>query len=164
MESDTTSWKKYEAAARRVIYDLRRELGVSEVQDKQSLRGASGVVWEIDGIAIPQGESGILVIEARRHTTSGQKQEDLAALAYRINDLAASGGFIVSPLPLQKGAAMLAWRENVIHIELSPDSDAENYFAKFLERVVIGATLKSSFVISDTVTATVTRKKPANDT
>ena len=134
-----TSWPAYETAARAVVADLRTKLGVQSVEGKQMIPGASGTTWEIDGRAFLQGNSGYLVIEARRHTSSGQKQEDLAALAYRITDVGASGGIIVSPLPLQSGAQLVANHENIAHIRLDSSSTAEQYLAQFMGQTFHGA-------------------------
>lgn len=45
----------------------------------------------------------IMIVECRRVTTGGQKQGDLAELAWKIFETQSSGGIIVSPLPLHKG-------------------------------------------------------------
>src|SRR2546430_13239803 len=101
-------WEIYEDAARKVLLDIRQVLGISTVEGKQSVEGESGTNWEIDAKAWREGSSGFLVIGARRHTTAGLKQKDLAALAYGIQDVGGSGGIVVSPLPMQKGARIIA--------------------------------------------------------
>jgi hypothetical protein len=135
MADSLKPWEVYEQAARKVVFDLRQHLGVADVEDKQDILGASGTIWEIDGKAILDDGARFLVIEARRHTTSGQKQEAVAAFAYRIGDLGGAGGIVASPLPLQYGAALIAAHENIQHLRLTEWSTAENYLAEFMGRV-----------------------------
>lgn len=153
MKKETELWKTYEEVARKVISDLRHELDVADVATKQKLTGASGATWEIDGRATCEGEEGFLVVEARRHTTSGQKQEHLAALAYRIQDLGGTGGIIVSPLPLQSGARIVAEHARILEITLTDDSTPENYMATFLKKTFHHATVGSGVAFGDRVTA-----------
>lgn len=155
MMEHPAKWETYEHVARKVVADLRRELGVSDVAGKQELQGESGAIWTIDGKATCGASEGFFVIEARRHTTSGQKQEHMAALAYRIQDLGGTGGIIVSPLPLQRGAKLVAVCEQIAELQLCADATAENYVAQFLERKFHHATVKSGLRIGDHCTATV---------
>jgi hypothetical protein len=154
MTDSDKPWESYEQVARKVISDLRHELGVLAIEGKQKLQGQSGATWEIDGKATLGGSDGFLVVEARRHTASGQKQEHLAALAYRIQDLGGTGGIIVSPLPLQKGATIIAAQEKIAELTVSADSTSENYMAQFLRQTFHHATVKSGAVFGDSVTAT----------
>jgi hypothetical protein len=151
------TWQSYEDAASAVISDLRRELGLDSVEGRQRLQGASGTEWEIDGKAVLERQGGFLVVEARRHTSSGIKQEALAAVAYRIHDLGAQGGLIVSPLPLQQGAQLIASRENIDHIKLASWSTADNYLAQFMGRNFHKASVGSTATTTDHVEATVYR-------
>ncbi|MCC3256522.1 hypothetical protein ABQF08_21960 [Xanthomonas campestris pv. campestris] len=157
MTSTPSNWATYEQVARKVISDLHRELGVDIVEGKQRLQGKSGAIWEVDAKATSGSSDGFFVIEVRRHTTSGQKQEHLAALAYRIQDLGGSGGIIVSPLPLQHGARLVAFHEKIVEMTLAADSTTENYMAQFLERTFYKATVKSGVVFEDYCSATVIR-------
>ena len=153
----TTPWPAYELAAKAVVADLRNKLGVQSVEGKQKIVGASGTTWEIDGKASLRGGSGYLVIEARRHTSSGQKQEDLAALAYRITDLGANGGIVVSPLPLQSGAQLVASHENIAHIQLDASSTAEQYIAQLMGQTFHGVLCVSTANATSTVDIEVRR-------
>ena len=163
MTDHSKPWENYEQVARKVISDLRHELGVGEVEGKQRLQGESGATWEIDGKATLGSNEGFLVVEARRHTASGQKQEHLAALAYRVHDLGGTGGIIVSPLPLQKGAAIIAAHENIAELRVSADSTSENYMAQFLEQTFHRATLKSRLAFGDSLTTTLYRADSSGD-
>ena len=155
-------WEVYEQAARIVVNDLRQQLGLINVEGKQELLGTSGASWEIDGKAILVGQAGFLVMEARRRTTSGQKQEDIAAIAYRIHDLGGTGGIIVSPLPLQTGAKIIAEHANIHQIRLESWSTAENYLAEFMGRTFYGIAKHDHIVRTDQFEVTVIRAgKPA---
>src|SRR5262249_51778893 len=118
-----SAWKSYEDVARFLLDRFAEEFGLKSVEGKQEVEGLrSGTTWEIDAKGIREMNSGFVIIECRRHTTSPQKQEHLAALAYRIMDTGASGGIIVTPLGLQKGARKVASAENIIEVRLAEDS------------------------------------------
>lgn len=157
MARHPAKWETYEQVARRVVADLRHELGIADVTGRQELKGESGAIWTIDGKATCGASDGFFVIEARRHTASGQKQEHMAALAYRIQDLGGAGGIIVSPLPLQRGAKLIAAHEQIAELRLSADSTTENYVAQFLEQTFHHATFESGVKLGDHCTATVVK-------
>jgi hypothetical protein len=151
-----TQWLLYEDAARKVLADLRGKIGLSAVEGKQSLVGLSGTTWEIDAKAWRDGKEGFLLVEARRHTTSGLRQEEIAAIAYRIQDVGASGGIVVSPLPLQQGATLIARSAGIAHVRLTPESTTESYIAEFLGQRFLGASIAESIAITDRYDAEVT--------
>ena len=130
----THDWQIYESAASIAVEMLRTHLGIQNVEGKQRLDGVSGVTWEVDARAWCSKSEKFVVIEARRHTTSGIKQKDIAALALQIQDLGAKGGIIVSPLPLQKGAKVLAERYDIEHVVLHSDSTPERMLAEYMGR------------------------------
>jgi hypothetical protein len=152
-----SAWVIYEEVARKVVSDLRNELGVSTVEGKQVLVGKSSAKWEIDAKAWCTDGENFLVVEVRRHTSSGQKQEAMAAISYRIQDIGANGGVIVSPLPLQSGAAIVAEFERIAEITLAPDSTCESYLAEFMGKRFLGASITESVLASDTCDAIVIR-------
>jgi hypothetical protein len=134
-----TQWKSYEDVARYLISQFRQHFELGDVEGKQKVRGLrSGTDWEIDAKGKKTGDSEMFVIvECRRHTSAGQKQEHLAGLAYRIIDTGASGGIIVSPIPLQKGARRVAQAEGIIQVTLTKDSTTTDYVMQFLNKVMI---------------------------
>ena len=150
----------YQDAARKALTDIRQVLGVATVEGKQSLDGTSGTAWELDAKAWREGADGFLVIEVRRHTSAGLKQEDLAAIAYRIQDVGGSGGIVVSPLPLQKGAQIVAKSADIAHVRLSPESTTESYLAELMGRRFLGETITESVHATATCDAVVIRAKP----
>jgi hypothetical protein len=150
----------YEQAAHRMLADLRGHLGLAAVEGKQTLAGLSGTDWEIDAKAWLEGGAGFLVVEARRYTTSRLKQEALAAIAYRIQDLGASGGIVVSPLPLQSGAELVARAARIAHVRLEPESTTESYLAEYMGKRFIGVTVQESAQARDSTDAVVIKGPP----
>ncbi len=140
-------WLTYENAARSVVAHLRSALGVSQVDGKQSIAGVSGANWEFDAVAHRANDGNLLLIEARRHTTSRLKQEHLAAFAFRIQDVGAVGGIIATPLPLQEGATKVAASANILHVQLSADSTPEVYLAKYMGQSYRGFTVEESLSV-----------------
>jgi hypothetical protein len=141
------SWETYEQVAVYLLNEFAEALGLERVEGKQEVGGTrSGTRWEIDGKAVKIGGEGFLVIECRRYNSSKQKQEQVAALAYRIQDVGADGGIIVSPLGLQKGAAKIAEAEKIETVYMNENSTRTSYLLKFLNTAFVG--------LSDTVTAT----------
>jgi hypothetical protein len=153
-------WSVYENFARKVLADHREVLGISAVEGKQSLDGLSGTSWELDARAWCEGSDGFLVVEVRRHTTAGLKQEDLAAVAYRIKDVSGLGGIVVSPLPLQKGARLVAESADIAHVTLSAESTTESYLAEFMGRRFLGASVTESVHAHESCDAQIVRKAP----
>lgn len=156
----TAQWLIYEDAARKVLADLRDTLKLDSVEGKQVLDGVSGTRWEVDAKAWCEGSQKFLVVEARHHTSSRLKQKDLAAIAFQIVDLGGSGGIVVSPLPMQEGARIIASGANIQHVTLSSESTPESYLAEYMGRRFLGATVVESATAIDTTDAVVIRGKP----
>jgi hypothetical protein len=156
MTAKDKAWENYEEVAVYLLDRIAAELGLEHVEGKQGLYGSrSGTEWEIDGKGVKVGGEGFVVIECRRYTKQRQNQEKVAALAYRIMDMGASGGIMVSPLGLQEGAKKVAAAEGIQEILMDANSTRTDYVLKFLNNIFAGvsATLK----LSATVTATVIR-------
>ncbi|MDP2370667.1 hypothetical protein [Rhodoferax sp.] len=153
----TIPWQAYEGAARSVLQQIGSVLGIGSVEGKQTLDGKSGTQWEIDAKAIQENGEKFLVVEVRRYTTSSLKQEDVAALAFRIGDVGAVGGVVVSPLPLQRGAELVAKSVGIEHVRLSADSTATDYLAEYMGRRFIGVSVVESANLSDSCDAVVVR-------
>ena len=152
-------WLIYEEASRKVLADMRDTLGISAVEGKQTVAGQSLTDWEIDAKAWCNNGENFLVVEARCHNSSGLKQEALAAIAYRIKDVGAAGGIVISPLSLQSGAQAIAAHEGVLHIQLTPESTSETYLAEFMGKRFIGVSVIESVTASDSADAVVTHSE-----
>jgi hypothetical protein len=130
-------YESYEQVAQFLINELAQHFGLRNVEGKQTVPGTI-TDWEIDAKGIRADNSGFIVIECRRYTTSKLKQKDIASLAYEIQDVRGSGGIIVSPLELQKGAKKIAEAANIISVRLNADSTRSDYILQFLNNVMIG--------------------------
>lgn len=148
-------WRRYEEAARTILANIGHALGITSVGPKQKMPGASGTEWELDARAWAEGEEGFLVVEVRRYATSRLKQEDMAAIAFRVEDVGASGGIIVSPLPPQRGAAIIAKSKGLKCVTISLDSTAETYLAEFMGRKFHGVQVREAAHLRDESSATV---------
>lgn len=139
MRDDEKRWKTYEEVATFLLNDIAEEFGLARVEGKQEVVGLrSGTHWTIDGKGVAADECVFFIVECRRYTTSKQSQERIGALAYRILDTGAAGGFVVSPLGLQEGAALVASAENIHNIRLDENSTTTEYILQFLDQVRIG--------------------------
>jgi hypothetical protein len=143
---DQQSWKNYEDIARYFLNRFRQEFGLEHVDAKQKLKGSSGTSWEIDAKGVRDGDNGaIILVECRQHRSKRLNQEAIGGLAYRIIDTGASGAIIVSPLPLQEGARKVAEANNIIHVQLRPDSTPENFGLSFFSKILVGFTERVTF-------------------
>jgi hypothetical protein len=133
-----TTWETYEEVARYLLAQMASHFGLGRVEGKQVLLGKSGTEWEIDAKGISIDRKGFVVIECRRQPKSRIKQSAMAALAYEIKDVGASGGITVSPLNPQTGAKRIAAQDNIQHVRLTPESTTTNYILQFLTRAFAG--------------------------
>lgn len=133
-------WRTYEEVAQYLIDKFSEKFGLSKVEGKQKLVGRSGTEWEVDAKGICKSNESIVIIEARRYTTSRLNQEKLGALAYRIRDVGAKGGIIVSPLGLQAGAKKVAECDNIISVEIDANSTIEGFTMRLFGNLFIGVT------------------------
>jgi hypothetical protein len=133
-------WQIYEGVARFLLEKLADRLGlkIECVEGKQKLVGESRTEWEIDGKGVRADDGAVIVIECRRLTTSRVKQNAVAALAYSISDLNASGGIIVTPIGVQKGGRLIAEREGIKTVRLDANSTTDTYLLEFLGSIFVG--------------------------
>jgi hypothetical protein len=142
MTDQSQAWETYEQVAIYIMNQIAEHLGMGRVEGKQHVYGSrSGTDWEIDGKGVKVGDEGFVIIEARRYPKSPQKQEQVAALAYRIMDTRASGGILVSPLGFQEGAKKVAAAENIQELFMGPESTRTSYVVKFLNHIFVGISL-----------------------
>jgi len=158
-EHDISSppWVEYEALARRVIFDLRAELGLALVEGKQKLHGRSGGIWEIEGKGIDHDGCNIVIIEARRRPRSGASQEEMGALAYRMTELGACRSIFVSPRRLQAGAELVARANAIEHLLLPLGSTPERYVVQLIMAACSRAKHTDRLVLRDRLIGTVYR-------
>ena len=153
--STQQSWGSYEDVARYFLNRFREEFGLERVDLKQKIAGSSGTSWEIDAKGVREGDnSAIMLVECRQYRSKRLNQEAVGGLAYRIIDTGASGGIIVSPLPLQDGAKKVAEANNILHFQLGPDSTPENFGISFFNKIFVGIT--EGVTISEHVSVVIT--------
>ncbi len=138
-DETVTPWKSYEEVAAYLLDQFACEFGLERVEGKQVIRGLqSGTNWEIDAKGVRRGNTGFLIIECHRYTTSRQNQGKVGSLAYCIIDTGAAGGIVVSPLGLQEGAEKMAAAENIVSMQLDQNSTRHEYVLRFLNKVMVG--------------------------
>jgi restriction endonuclease len=145
-----TAWRTYEEVAVHLLDRFAAEFGLEEVQGVQSVPGRqSGTSWRLEGKGVHVGGQGFVIVECRRHTTEKLKQENVAGLAWRIQDTGAEGGILVTPIGLQEGAAKVAAAGKIIPVLLDAASTTTDYFLKFLNSTMIGASARDGARASD---------------
>jgi hypothetical protein len=139
------TWETYEDVTRAVLSDLREYLGVGDILGKKKYKGKI-TEWEIEASSYEkEDKSKLVIVECRRYTTSRLSQETVGGFSYRIDDLIATRGIIVTPLGLQKGAQKIADAKKITTITLDPNARSDNYiarisnqlFGKFTEHISI---------------------------
>ena len=156
-------WKDYESVAREILRYLASELSIISVDGEAVLPGRSGTNWHVEGTATCVDGDGFLILECRRHTKKGLNQESLGGLAFRIQDTGGSGGIVVSPLPLQKGAELVAQSENIVPVQIEEWSTAENYLARVLGKTFHGIGFTDSMGSFASVASIELRRKGDSD-
>lgn len=133
------TWRTYEEVARHLLDECCAQFGLTHVEGKQLVPGLiSETEWEIDAKGVDTATGQFVIIECRRYTSQGLKQEALAGLAWRILDTGAVGGITVSPLPLQEGAAKVASAAGVVEVQLNAEATTTEYFMQFLDKIRLG--------------------------
>jgi hypothetical protein len=142
------AWDTYEQVAQFLLNQFAEVFQLGTVEEKQIVPGESGTDWQIDAKGVKEGEDGFVIVECKRHTKSRVNQEIIAGLAYRIKDSGATGGIIVTPIKLQKGAEIVAAHEGIKHVRLDKGSTHSDYIFQFLNQLFIGMTEKVTFADS----------------
>ena len=137
------AWETYQDVANYLLEKLSETLGLGLacVEGRQKLVG-DVTEWDVEGKGVRVEDGSIIVIECRRYTTSRPNQEAMGGFAYRIGDIGAAGGIMVSPLGVQEGAKKIANREGIKTVRLDADSTTTDFMVEFLEKVVAGRSAK----------------------
>lgn len=128
-----STWQNYEQVARHILTEFRQHFGLESIEPQQDVAGQSGTDHAIDAKGVMIDGEGFVVIECRRRKAKPNK-EDLCALAYRIIDTGAAGGIIVSTLPPQKGAAIIAKAAGVTSVVLNANATPEEFCVQFFDK------------------------------
>ncbi len=132
------NWENYEEVAAHLLNQFAIHFGLGRFEGKQVIPGQSGADWEIDAMGYSIDDASFLLVECKRYSSGRIKQEVMASLAYRIKDTGASGGIIVTPIDLQKGAKTLANHEGIKTVKLDINSTKTEYFIEFLNQFRAG--------------------------
>jgi hypothetical protein len=147
-------WETYEQVAGQLLQKMSETLGLDlvRVEEKQKLLGKSGTTWAVDGKGVKTEDEAIILIECRRYTTSKLDQEAIGAFAYRVDDVGAAGGIIVTPIGVQEGGQKVAAYEGIHIVRLDENSTTTDYVLGFLDKVFHGASahLKIGVTLSAT--------------
>jgi hypothetical protein len=154
-------WRNYEEVARYLIDQFASHFGLDRVERKQFIhsRAVPDERWEIDAKGVRDADGAFFIFEMRRKTTSRMKKEDMAAVAFRLSDTGAEGGFTVSPRDPQSGAERLAAASNILHVTLTPESTTTEYLMVFLNQTFAG--IHETLKVTDHVESEVIKGKPS---
>lgn len=166
MENEQPSaWKSYEEVACYLLEKLSDTLGLGleRVEGKQKLVGKSGMSWEVEGKGVRTDDGAIVVIECRRYTTSKVKAEAMGAIAYRIGDVGAAGGIVVTPIGVRQGGQLIAKGADIQIVHLDENSTTTSYVLEFLGNLVIGVPPAQVTVTMPAPEVRITPSSPPSD-
>ncbi|WP_433521590.1 hypothetical protein ACQPZ2_30355 [Nocardia pseudovaccinii] len=150
MVEKSKRWRDYEEVTEFLLDRLASELGLARVEGKQRLVGEVGTPWEVDAKGVRLDDEQIILVECKRYPKKRVNQDTLGGFAYRIRDLGAAGGILVSPLGLQAGADLVAKKEGIVEVHLDANSTREQYVLQFLDKIFVGVHLKVEFTLTAT--------------
>ncbi|MFI2478154.1 restriction endonuclease [Nocardia xishanensis] len=127
----------YEQVAQFILNRIAADLGLERVEGKQSLVGTA-TDWEVDGKGVRVGDQGFVLIECKRYPKRRITQHTVGGFAFSIQDVGASGGYLVSPLGLQEGAKRIADCHGIVEVQLNANSTTTDFVLSFLNRVYLG--------------------------
>lgn len=148
-------WKRYEAVAADLLNRFAAQCGLDRVEGKQKIQGKNAT-WEIDAKGVRDSDGAVILVEFRQKKRK-LDQEALAAIAYRIQDVGAKGGIVVTPLELQSGARKVATAEEIIEMQLDRNSTSIDFSMRFLGRLMAGASIQEGAVARYTTDAEASR-------
>jgi hypothetical protein len=140
------NWEFYEEVATHLLDRFAKDFDLGRFEGKQIVPGTSGAEWEIDAKGYSEDGSHFVIVECKRYTKGRVNQAIVGSLAYSIQDTGASGGIVVTPQGLQKGAMKIADHNGIHTVHLNQNSTKTDYMIKFLNKVYLG--------LSDTCTST----------
>lgn len=138
MRKKSKAWRTYEEVAEFLLNRFAEDFGLGHVEGQQIVPGASGTEWNIEAKGVLENNEGFIIVECKRYPKKKLNQEQVGGLAFRIIDTGAQGGIVVSPLDLQKGAALVARHSNIQHVKLTLKSSKLEYVLAFLNKIFIG--------------------------
>ena len=132
-------WESCQAVAVELLNQFAAHFQLQRVEGDQKVHGKVGV-WRIDAKGVREFDGATILVECRR---KGRRlnQEMLGAIAYRIGDIEAKGGIVVSPLDLQVGAKRIATAEKIVAVQLDASSTPTDFAMRFFGKLMVGASI-----------------------
>ena len=142
----------YEAVTRKILHDLREHLGLDRVEGEAKYIGhRSGTEWKIEATGYRVATGALVLVECRRYSERRVEQEEVAAFAYRIGDIGADGGLIVTPIGLQRGAQLVAGAERIGVAMLNAEATETNYALEIAGQLFRGLGVFDNASLKDSV-------------
>jgi hypothetical protein len=148
-------WQAYQTVAAELLNRFAAHFGLDRVEGEQKVRGKASV-WSIDAKGVRESDGATILVECRRKGRA-LDQEALAAIAYRIRDIGAEGGIVITPCDLQSGAARIAEAEDIVAVQLDPSSTLTDFAMRFLGRLMVGVSVDDSVSLGGSCSAEVFR-------
>lgn len=146
----------YEAVTRQILHNLREHLGLDSIRGKAKYAGhRSGTKWEIDGTCYRAATGTFVLIECRKYTEDRVKQGEVGDLAYRIADVGADEGLIVTPIGFQEGARLVARAERIGLVRLNAEATESDYVLEIAGQLFSGFSLYENVAGKDSVLVSV---------
>jgi Restriction endonuclease len=142
--------------ARRLVDQFAAAFGLDRVEGKQRIKGKL-TDWEIDAKGVRDVDGATIIVECRRKKRK-LDQDALGAIAFKIQDTAAQGGIVVTPLDLQSGAERIAHGKEIIAVQLDATSTATDYAMRFFGRLMVGASVHAGAVAGSSFAADASRR------
>ncbi|MDF2974015.1 MAG: hypothetical protein K0R61_4465 [Microvirga sp.] len=148
-------WEYYESVAVDLLNRFAEGFGLDRVEAKQQIQGKT-TTWNIEAKGVRDSDGATILVECRRKKRK-LNQEAMAAIAYRIQDVGAKGGIVVTPLELQSGASRIANAKRIVAVQLDPSSTPADFAMRFLGKLMVGASYHAGAVAGATVDAEASR-------
>jgi len=123
-------WENYEVVTREIINkltDIKDQLQLDRIEDKQTIKGKSGEEWEMEIVAYDSENGKPVLVDCKHWSKSRIPRDIMASFAYKIHDIGGERGIIVVSTDLQKGAKRIAAIENIEVIKLNYDATADRF-------------------------------------
>ena len=144
--------KAYEIATVTILNHLREKLAFERAIGSTRLRGVSGTEWNLDAVCYGKGSVRIVLVECRRKAKRRVEQEEMAGFAYRVRDVGASAGLVVTPIGFQRGAKAVAKYEKIGMATLNPEATEQDYALRIAEQLFAGKSLSGQLSFAGSLT------------
>jgi hypothetical protein len=133
-----SEWRSFEDAVRYIVSQHRDFFGLESVEPQPATAiEKCGRSFDIEVIGYQEGTLKMVYFECRRKTTRNIAPDEAEALAYKIQQSDAGGGYFVTPLgtALSRGATLVANYEQIGHIQVSANATPEQYVMQCINQI-----------------------------